>query len=50
MQTKMTKSLLQRLTANNFAGIMKQTGVRSFSQQSVTYDFKDLIRDPNMKG
>jgi pyruvate dehydrogenase E1 component alpha subunit len=45
----MTKSLLQRLTANNFAGMMKQTGARAFSQATVTYDFKDLIRDPNQK-
>ena len=49
MQTKMSKSLLQRLTANNFAGLLRPQNSRAFSQ-SVTYDFKDLIRDPEQKG
>lgn len=27
-----------------------QKGARAFSSQSVTYDFKDLIIDPDQKG
>ena len=36
--SKMSRSLLQRAS------------VRAFSNQSVTYDFKDLILDPLQKG
>jgi hypothetical protein len=38
LASKMSRSLLQR------------AAVRSFSSQSVTYDFKDLILDPEQKG
>lgn len=40
-----TKSFLQRATKANLFGMS-----RAFSSQSVTYDFKDLIRDPEQKG
>ena len=41
------KTLLQRATRSNF-NLFRSA--RAFSSDSVTYDFKDLIRDPEQKG
>jgi len=46
MQTKVTRSLLNKATTNGFNRMM---GTRGFSN-SVTYEMKDLILDPDQKG
>ena len=45
----MSKSLLQKAFARNQLSQMMGQSRRAFSSQSVTYDFKDLILDPNVK-
>ena len=47
---KMSKSLLQKAFARNQLTQMMGQSRRAFSSQSVTYDFKDLILDPQTKG
>ena len=46
MQVKNTMSLLQRCTAQN----LFRASSRAFSNNSVTYEIKDLVKDPNQKG
>ena len=45
----LSKTLFKRISNNTLLGA-KSASARSFGSDSVTYDFKDLIRDPDQKG
>ena len=45
----LAKSMIQKMTKNALLGV-RSSSSRAFSSESVTYDFKDLIRDPDQKG
>ena len=47
MHSVLSKSLLQRSAHSNF---MFRQAQRAFSSNSVTYELKDLILDPEQKG
>jgi hypothetical protein len=47
MQSKVSRSLLNKACSNGFNRMM---GTRGFSSDSVTYEMKDLILDPDQKG
>jgi len=45
----LAKSMMQKMTKNALFGV-RSSSSRAFSSDSVTYEFKDLIRDPDQKG
>jgi len=45
----LSKTIMKRFSQNALLGA-KSTATRSMASDSVTYDFKDLIVDPDQKG
>jgi len=50
MQTKVTRSFLNKACSNGFNKMMAPLSKSFSSNNSVTYEMKDLILDPNQKG